>query len=167
MVILYSSFFFMYSIYAIVNPFLQVMLRNMGYSYEVVGVLLSLFEIAGIVGPLLVARQVDKRGNMKGVVLFSTILSSLGMTAMMLSTSIAMTVLGLVLLAFFLRSLMPVLDSYANNLFNGDSQKYTLIRSFGTVGFVFFSGQSLFLWDWPKLSKYRESRTSEDLKMIA
>jgi hypothetical protein len=28
-------------------------------------------------------------------------------------------------------------------------------------------GQSLFLWDWPKLSKYRESRTSEDLKMIA
>lgn len=139
MVILYSSFFFMYSIYAIVNPFLQVMLRNMGYSYEVVGVLLSLFEIAGIVGPLLVARQVDKRGNMKGVVLFSTILSSLGMTALMLSTSIAMTVLGLVLLAFFLRSLMPVLDSYANNLFNGDSQKYTLIRSFGTVGFVFFS----------------------------
>ena len=139
MVILYSSFFFMYSIYAIVNPFLQVMLRNMGYSYEVVGVLLSLFEIAGIVGPLLVARQVDKRGNMKGVVLFSTILSSLGMTVLMLSTSIAMTVLGLVLLAFFLRSLMPVLDSYANNLFNGDSQKYTLIRSFGTVGFVFFS----------------------------
>ncbi len=31
----------------------------------------------------------------------------------------------------------------------------------------FFLGQSLFLWDWPKLSKYRESRTSEDLKMIA
>jgi hypothetical protein len=30
-----------------------------------------------------------------------------------------------------------------------------------------FKGQSLFLWDWPKLSKYRESRTSEDLKMIA
>ena len=28
-------------------------------------------------------------------------------------------------------------------------------------------GQSLFLWDWIKLSKYRESRTSEDLKMIA
>jgi PPP family 3-phenylpropionic acid transporter len=139
MVILYSSFFFMYSIYAIVNPFLQVMLRNMGYSYEIVGVLLSLFEIAGIVGPLLVARQVDRRGNMKGVVLFSTMLSSLGMIALMLSTSFAMTVFGLVLLAFFLRSLMPVLDAYANNLFNGDSQKYTVIRSFGTVGFVFFS----------------------------
>ncbi len=139
MVILYSSFFFMYSIYAIVNPFLQVMLRNKAYSYEVVGVLLSLFEIAGIAGPLLVARYVDKRGNMKAVVLFSTLFACLGMTALMLSRSILITIIGLFLLAFFLRSLMPLLDSYANNLFNGDSQKYTLIRSFGTVGFVFFS----------------------------
>lgn len=139
MVILYSSFFFMYSIYAIVNPFLQVMLRNKGYSYEIVGVLLSLFEIAGIAGPLLVARHVDKRGNMKAVVLFCTVIACMGMTVLMLSTSLLITIVGLSLLAFFLRSLMPLLDSYANNLFNGDSQKYTLIRSFGTVGFVFFS----------------------------
>lgn len=139
MIILYSSFFFVYSIYAIVNPFLQVMLRNMGYSYEMVGVLLSLYEIAGIVGPLLIARQVDTRGTMKGTVLFSTALSSFGMILLMLSSSLWMTIAGLVLVAFFLRSLMPVLDTYTNNLFNGDSQKYTLIRSFGTVGFVFFS----------------------------
>ncbi|ADY13844.1 MFS transporter [Sphaerochaeta globosa] len=139
MIILYSSFFFVYSIYAIVNPFLQVMLRNMGYSYEMVGVLLSLYEIAGIVGPLLVARQVDTRGTMKGTVLFSTVLSSFGMLLLMLSSSLWMTIAGLILVAFFLRSLMPVLDTYTNNLFNGDSLKYTLIRSFGTVGFVFFS----------------------------
>lgn len=139
MLILYSSFFFMYSIYAIVNPFLQVMLRNMGYSYDVVGVLLSLFEVAGIVGPLLIAHLVDKRGNMKAVVLLSTVLSSIGMVLLMKSSTLGATVLGLVMVAFFLRSLMPVLDSYANNLFDGDSQKYTLIRSFGTLGFVFFS----------------------------
>jgi PPP family 3-phenylpropionic acid transporter len=132
MVILYSSFFFMYSIYAIVNPFLQVMLRNMGYSYEVVGVLLSLFEIAGIVGPLLVARQVDKRGNMKGVVLFSTILSSLGMTALMLSTSIAdRTRSGL--LALFLLS-MPCPGFVANNCSTAFPEIYTE-PSFGNRGF--------------------------------
>jgi hypothetical protein len=28
-------------------------------------------------------------------------------------------------------------------------------------------GQSLFLWDWIELSTYRESRTSEEMKMIA
>jgi hypothetical protein len=27
--------------------------------------------------------------------------------------------------------------------------------------------QSLFLWDWIELSTYRESRTSEEMKMIA
>jgi PPP family 3-phenylpropionic acid transporter len=139
MVSLYTSFFFVYSIYAVVNPFLQVMLRNLGYSYDVVGALLSLFEVAGIIGPLLLARQVDKHGNMKGFVLLCTLLSAMGMVILMTSVNLVMTIIGSVILAFFLRSLLPILDSYANNLFNGDSQKYTLLRSFGTFGFVFFS----------------------------
>ena len=136
---LYSSFFFVYAIYAVVNPFLQVMLRNLGYSHEMVGLLLSLFEVSGIVGPLLLARQVDKRGNMKGAVLLCTVGSIIPMPLLMYSSSLPVILLGLLVLSFFLRSLLPLLDTYANNLFNGDAQRYALLRSFGTVGFVFFS----------------------------
>ncbi len=139
MVSLYISFFFVYAIYAVINPFLQVMLRNLGYSYDMVGVLLSMFEVAGIVGPLVLARRIDKRGDMRGALLFGTVFTSLGVFILMFSKIHALTVLGLVVIAFFMRSLLPILDSYVNNLFNGDSQKYTVLRSFGTVGFVFFS----------------------------
>ena len=38
-----------------------------------------------------------------------------------------------------------------------------LIESFALIKM----GQSLFLWDWIELSKYRESRASEEMKMIA
>lgn len=136
---LYISFFFVYAIYAVINPFLQVMLRNLGYSYEMVGVLLSIFEVAGIVGPLVLSRKIDKRGNMRGALLFGTAFTSLGVVMLMFSRIHLFTVLGLVVVAFFMRSLLPILDSYVNNLFNGDAQKYTFLRSFGTVGFVFFS----------------------------
>ncbi|MDD3058418.1 MAG: MFS transporter [Sphaerochaeta sp.] len=139
MVSLYISFFFVYAIYAVINPFLQVMLRNLGYSYDMVGVLLSIFEVAGIVGPLVLARRIDKRGDMRGALLFGTAFTSLGVAILMFSRIHALTVLGLVVVAFFMRSLLPILDSYVNNLFNGDAQKYTALRSFGTVGFVFFS----------------------------
>ncbi len=139
MVSLYISFFFVYAIYAVINPFLQVMLRNLGYSYDMVGLLLSLYEVAGIVGPLVLAHRIDKRGDMRGALLFGTVFTSLGVFILMFSRIHALTVLGLVVVAFFMRSLLPILDSYVNNLFNGDAQKYTALRSFGTVGFVFFS----------------------------
>ncbi|NCC64238.1 MAG: MFS transporter [Spirochaetia bacterium] len=139
MVILYSSFFFLYAIYAVVNPFLQVMLRNLGYSHEMVGHLLSLFEISGIIGPLLLARWVDKQGNMKRAVLLCTIGTVVSMSVLMVSSSFLATAVSLIVLAYFFRALLPLLDTYANNLFDGNAQRYAMLRSFGTVGFVFFS----------------------------
>nr|WP_319472465.1 MFS transporter [uncultured Sphaerochaeta sp.] len=139
MVSLYVSFFFVFGIMAVVNPYLQVMIRNLGYSHDVVGFLLAVFETAGIVGPLLVARHVDKHRSGKNTILLCTVLSALGVSLLMYSSSIWMTMFALILLAFFLRSLVPVIDSYANNRLNGDAQKYSFLRSGGTIGFVLFS----------------------------
>lgn len=139
MVQLYISFFFVYSIFAIVNPYLQVVLRNSGYSYEAVGVLLGIFEVAGIVGPLIVGRIVDKTGRLKDTVLISTAATSLGLILLARSGPTWVTILALTITAFFLRSLLPLVDTVATNLFNGDAQKYSRIRAFGTLGFVAFS----------------------------
>lgn len=136
---LYISFFFLYSIFAVVNPFLQVLLRNSGYSYEAVGILLAIFEIAGIVGPLVVGRIVGKTGRLKDTILVSTAAASLGLILLVRSGPVWLTIVALAISAFFLRSLLPLLDTVATNRFNGDAQKYSYIRSFGTLGFVVFS----------------------------
>lgn len=124
---------------AVVNPYLQVMIRNLGYTHDMVGFLLAVFETAGIVGPMLVARYVDTRGSSKTTILFCTVVSAFAMVLLMFSSTIWLTMLALVLLAFFMRSFFPILDSYTNNHLDGDAQKYSLLRSGGTVGFVFFS----------------------------
>ena len=139
MVQLYISFFFVYSIYAITNPYMQVLLRNSGYSYEAVGLLLGIFEVAGIIGPLVVGRIVDKTGRLKDTVLISTAATSLGLILLVRTGPVWLIVLGLVILAFFFRSLLPLIDTVAINLFNGDAQKYSRVRVFGSLGFVVFS----------------------------
>lgn len=70
------SFFFAYCIVAVISPYLQVMIHNLGYSYEVVGALLSLYEIAAIFGPMLVALWIDRSGRMKSSVLVCTVISN-------------------------------------------------------------------------------------------
>ncbi|MDY0287778.1 MAG: MFS transporter [Sphaerochaeta sp.] len=136
---LYISFFFVYSIFAIVNPYLQVLLRNSGYSYEAVGVLLGIFEVAGIVGPLVVGRIVDRTGRLKDTVLIATATTALGLILLVRGDSLWLTIIALSTIAFSLRSLIPLVDTVATNRFNGDAQKYASIRAFGTLGFVVFS----------------------------
>ncbi|NBK22903.1 MAG: MFS transporter [Spirochaetia bacterium] len=136
---LYISFFFVYSIFAITNPYLQVLLRNSGYSYEAVGVLLGIFEVAGIVGPLVVGRIVDKTGRLKDTVLVATAATALGLILLVRSGPVWLTIIALSITAFFLRALLPLVDTVATNRFNGDAQKYARIRAFGTLGFVVFS----------------------------
>ncbi len=139
MVNLFASFFLIYAIYAVVNPFLQVMLRNMGYSYELVGLLLSLFEVAGFIGPLLLGHHVDRKRDMKRTMLLSILATTTGVVLLLFSQSLLVTVVSLLVFGFFLRSLFPLIDSYTNNLYDGDAQTYTVLRSAGTVGYVFFS----------------------------
>ncbi len=82
------------------------MIRNLGYSHDVVGFLLAVFfETAGIVGPLLVARHVDKHGSGKNTILIGTVSSALGVLLLMYSTSIWMTMVALMLIAFFFSGL--------------------------------------------------------------
>lgn len=133
------SFFSFYCITAVVSPYLPVMVHNLGYSYKMTGALLALYEVAAIVGPLLVAMWIDKSGRMKRSVLLCTILSMAGMALLMFSTSTSSAALALVLFALTYRSIMPAMDSYANNHFDGNPSQYSLVRSVGTAGFILFS----------------------------
>ncbi len=133
------SFFFVYCIVAVISPYLQVMIHNLGCSYEVVGALLSLYEVAAIVGPMLVAVWIDRSGRMKGTVLACTIISMAAMALLMTSTSLIAVMFALMLFALSFRSIMPAMDSYTNNRYDGNSRLYSLVRSVGTFGFILLS----------------------------
>ncbi|MCK9546976.1 MAG: MFS transporter [Sphaerochaeta sp.] len=139
MVNLSLSFFFFYCAVAVVTPYLQVMIYNLGYSYQAVGALLSLHEVVAIVGPFFVAAWIDRSGRMKRTVLVCTLLFIASMALLMTASTLVIVIAALVLLALSFRSILPALDSYANSRFDGNARSYSLVRSVGTVGFILFS----------------------------
>jgi PPP family 3-phenylpropionic acid transporter len=136
---LYLSFFFVHAIFSLVNPYLQIILRNCGYSYQAIGILLALFEGTGILGPLLMGAWADKTQRFRDAVLICAAMTALGFILLVEGTYQWVTVFALLVASFFLRSIIPIQDTVAMNLFDGDSKKYAKVRSFGTLGFVLFS----------------------------
>jgi len=135
---LYASFFFLEAIFCIVSPFLQVILRNCGYSYTQIGFLLAVYELSGVAGPLVTGVFVDKTGRMKLTMALSLIISFLGFCVVVFTHKMALTVLSLCFASGFLRSMLTLQDTMAMQRVGGDVQKYSVIRSMGTAGFVFF-----------------------------
>lgn len=137
--IYYLAFFFVNSTFVIINPYLQVVLSNLGYGFKAVGIFQACFEGIGILGPLVVGYLATKKGWYKPLTIFSLIASSLFFYALAFVNSLLIVFLLLILTGFFFRSIAPLLDSIVNMSIQGDSSKYTKIRSAGTLGYVVIS----------------------------
>lgn len=133
---LYFSFFTFQAINAVVNPYLQVLLRNAGYSYEMIGVLYALYEAFGIIGPLVIGIVADRTGRYRSAMLLCTVGCAVAFVPLALSTSLVVTVLGLFFVAFCLRSLFPLQDTVATNFLQNDAGRYARMRAFGTLGYI-------------------------------
>lgn len=136
---LYFSFFTVQAINAVIGPYLQVLLRNAGYSYEMVGILYALYEASGIVGPLVVGAVADRTGRYRGALMLCAVGCAAAYIPIALSSSFAMTVTGLFLAAFCLRTLFPLQDTIATSYLRNDAGRYSHMRAFGTLGYIVFN----------------------------
>ncbi len=134
------AFFFSIGTLAVIVPYLQVLLNNLGYGLEYVGIFLALFEGFGILGPLLLGGLASRKAWSKELAIFVMIASSVCFYALTIVDSLVLVIVLLILAGFFIRSMLPLLDSLVNNAVKGDSSKYTQVRATGTMGFVLVSG---------------------------
>lgn len=133
------AFFFINSTFVIINPYLQVVLSNLGYGFKAVGFFQACFEGVGILGPLLLGYLANKTNRYKELTIFSLLASSVFFYSLSFDNSYLTVVFLLILTGFFFRAIAPLLDSISNNAVKGDSSKYTLVRSAGTMGYVLIS----------------------------
>ena len=56
-------YFLLFSIYAIVNTYLPIMLRTLGFSTAQIGILLGVIEIAGVCAPFFILRYCCYRSS--------------------------------------------------------------------------------------------------------
>lgn len=143
--IYYLAFFFTSATFVIINPYLQVVLDNLGYGFKAVGIFQAFFEGFGILGPLVIGYIANKKGWYKGLTIFALLASSVFFYCLAFVDFLPFVVILLVLTGFFFRAIAPLVDSIANIAVQGDSSKYTKMRATGTMGYVIISALLSFM----------------------
>lgn len=132
----YLLSFFMQSTTSAVSPYVQIFLRNMGFSQTLVGIFLAFGQIAGTVVPLQIGAMVDKNGKVKRTLFVCVMCIVASFVCMMFKLPVVPLVFLYATSQAFFKCLDPVMDSYLTGAFKGDPRTYSNVRAAGTLGYV-------------------------------
>ncbi|MFA7108338.1 MAG: MFS transporter [Sphaerochaetaceae bacterium] len=125
-----------HAIIASAASYLQIGLRNKGYSHSLVGILLGICQIAAIVFPIVIGNISDKTKKKKFLLVLCGVGTLVGYNLAYLTGNIIFVIFGLIIGSGFFWAIFPLQDSLINGYLKGDSTKYSKIRSAGTAGFI-------------------------------
>jgi PPP family 3-phenylpropionic acid transporter len=132
-----------YMVIGVISPYIGILVRGLGYSPSVVGLLLGTFEAAGIAGPFILGRLVDRWGRYKPGLVICVVLMLLPGIPLARSGNLGASVLLLCVLAIGARSSIPLMEAMTT-LVVGKEGNYGKIRSFSSVAFI----ASVLLLQW-------------------
>jgi PPP family 3-phenylpropionic acid transporter len=131
------SYFALFAIYGVSSPYLQILLRGLGYGPAAVGIFLGLFEVVGIGGPFLISRLADSSGRFKPSLLACAALTCAPLAPLVLLRSPIATGLCLAVLSLGLRSMVPIMDASTVAMTTRKrGWDYGVLRATGSAGFV-------------------------------
>ncbi len=130
--------FLFFSIYCIVNVYLPVFFRNMGFSSTAIGMLLSLFEISGIACTFFISKFPEKSGKY-GMWLLVFAVSLAILPFPLLLSSLPIMIIALLAYSVPTKATIPVSDAFIHLRLGKKSERYGMIRAFGSLGFVTMS----------------------------
>ena len=102
-------YFSLFAIYGVASPYLQLLVRGLGYGPVAVGLFLGLFEVVGIAGPLAIARVADRSGRFKPSLYACAVLTCLPLAPLVLLRGPLATALFLIPLMDGIRVVEPCL----------------------------------------------------------
>ncbi|MDR0443186.1 MAG: MFS transporter [Treponema sp.] len=144
-ILLYLSTF---AVFAVIAPYLSIMVRDLGYSPLWVGILLTVYEGAGIAGPFIFGYCADKTGSYKYPLLVSCGLPALAAIPLVLWVHPAFNAILLALMAIGIKSNLSLVDAITTINIE-KRENYGKIRVWGSVCFIFVT---LFL-QWTRFMK--------------
>lgn len=128
--------FLLFGIYGVINVYLPLVLRSMGFTPSHVGYLQAIFEIAGLVFPFIFSPYISKKGLHGPFLLIAGLVLSFLPFPLVKIGGFTMTAILLALYATGYKGAVPVSDSMANLLLGDEHAKYGRVRVMGSIGFV-------------------------------
>jgi PPP family 3-phenylpropionic acid transporter len=132
------SFVLYFAAFAVITPYLSIMVRDLGYSPVWVGILLGIFEGSAIAGPFIFGFWADKIRNFRPAIIVTCILPVFAVIPLVRWIHPVVSAVLLAALAFSFRSTTSLLDA-VTTIQIGKSGDYGKIRAWGSVSFIVFS----------------------------
>jgi len=136
------GYFMLFAMYGISSPYLQLMVRRLGYSPAAVGFFLGFFELVGITGPVFIAQIADRFGKLKPFLYASAIMIIVGLVLLVPFRLPLVTLFSLALLSIGIKTPIPIMDTSLLRAIEYTKEKgekapnYGVIRAIGSAGFV-------------------------------
>jgi MFS transporter, PPP family, 3-phenylpropionic acid transporter len=131
------SYFSLFAVYGVATPYLQILLRDLGYGPAFVGFLLGLFEVVGVFGPLAISRFVDSSGTYRPSLLACAALIVAPLAPLILVPGPVSVILCLVSLSLGIRGMAPIMDAATTAVISSArGWDYGLLRAAGSAGFI-------------------------------
>ncbi len=129
-------YFLLFVVYGIVNTYLPVLLKVIGYGTGEVGLLLGIFETAGVILPFFISATVDKKGKYGLTMVILGIIMSISLLPVIVSFSFFIAALSLCFFSLGIKGLVPITDTFTAHALGADKKNYGKIRVAGSLGFV-------------------------------
>ncbi len=131
-------YFSVYSIYAVVNPYMPVLLKGLGYGPSVVGIIMGIFEVAGICGPFIFSYFSDRWGRYKPSLTIAYLIIIVAVFPLAGIHHVLFSIAAITLIAMGVKSAPSLLDAVVT-LQLEKTGNYGKVRTAGSLGFMLFA----------------------------
>lgn len=132
-----TFYFFFFAALGIFSPYWPVYLQDtLAFSPIEIGQVLSAFMISRLIGPLLFSSIADKASNRITVIRFGSMAAVIALTGVFVSHNFWWVLLVTFVFGVFWNAVLPQYEVFTLNQLGAKSKRYSLIRVWGSVGFM-------------------------------
>lgn len=131
-----ALYFFYFALVGVISPYWSVYLNSLGFSGAEIGLIIALPMITRLVAPNVWGYVADKTGHYLRVVQIGAALASGTFVGLFYVDSFWPVVIFTSTFTFFWNAILPQFEVLTLDFLKGKTQSYSLIRLWGSVGFV-------------------------------
>ncbi len=131
-----TFYFFYFASLGIVIPYWALYLKSLDFSPLEIGELMALLMATKIISPNIWGWIADHTGKRMQVVRLGSLLALISFVGVFFSQSYFSIALVMLLYSFFWNATLPQFEAITFNYLNHDTHRYSMIRLWGSVGFI-------------------------------
>lgn len=130
-------YWFYFASLGVVVPYWSLYLSSLGFDAQSIGELMAILMGTKIVAPYLWSWIADHTGHCMKIIRLASICSGIAFIGVFLNSSFWWLVVVMLLFSFFWNATLPQFEANTMNFLGEDTHKYSVVRLWGSLGFVF------------------------------